>query len=161
MTSSESKHLVLVIAPTGIAAFNINGATIHSTLSIPIINKQSYEIDGNKLKKLQERLHNIIYFIIDEKSMVGRRMMGLINMRLRQAFPENKDEPFGGRSIIMFGDFGQLPPVLDVPMYANDISHDTNSNNGIASYKQFREVYKLDVVQRQSGESEEQRSFRT
>lgn len=92
--------------------------------------------------------------------MVGRRMLGLIDMRLRQAFPDQSNEPYGGRSIIMFGDFGQLPPVLDLPMFSNDASRDTNSNNGIASYKHLLEVYKLDIVQRQSGESEEQKEFR-
>ena len=92
--------------------------------------------------------------------MVGRRMLGLIDIRLRQAFPETKNEPFSGRSIIMFGDFGQLPPVLDLPMYTNDASRDTSSNHGLTAYKQFNEVYELDIVQRQSGESEGQRSFR-
>ena len=101
-----------------------------------------------------------MYFIVDEKSMVRRRMLALIDMRLRQIFPENANEPFGGRSIIMFGDFGQLPPVLDLPMYAVNASRDTLSNNGIASYKQFREVYKLEIIQRQSGNSEEQQCFR-
>ena len=67
--------------------------------------------------QLQDRLKDIRYIIIDEKSMVGRRMLALIDMWLRQAFPEHNNEPFGGRSIIMFGDFGQLPPVLDLPMY--------------------------------------------
>src|ERR1043165_10259948 len=60
----------------------------------------------------------------------------------------------------MFEDFGQLPPMLDLPMYANDNTCDEISNNGIASYQQFREVYKLEVVQRQSEESEEQQGFR-
>ena len=60
----------------------------------------------------------------------------------------------------MFGDFRQLPSVLDLPMYANDNTHNEISNNGIASYQQFREAYKLEVVQRQSGESEEQQGFR-
>jgi hypothetical protein len=154
--AERSKDPVIVNAPTGVAAFNISGATIHSTLSIPIFNKKSYELDGNRLKQLQERLQNVIYIIIDEKSMVGRRMIGIIDIRLRQAFPESKDKPFGGRSIILFGDFGQLPPVLDLPMYANDKSGDEMSNNGIATYKQFREAYKLDVIQRQSGDSEKQ-----
>jgi hypothetical protein len=49
--------------------------------------------------------------------MVGCRMLTLIDMRLRQAFSEHSNEPFGGRSIILFGDFGQLPPVFDLPMY--------------------------------------------
>ena len=72
MVGSGSKHLALVIAPTGVAAFNINGATIHSMLSIPIMNKNNYDLDGKRLKQLQERLQNITYLIIDEKSMVGR-----------------------------------------------------------------------------------------
>ena len=87
-------------------------------------------------------------------------MLSLIDKRLRQAFPENKNKPFGGRSIIMFRDFGQLPPVLDLPMYTTNTSWDITSNDGIACYKQFREVYKLDVVQRQSGNSDTQKSFR-
>ena len=150
-----SESPVQVVAPTGVAAFNINGTTIHSTLSIPILNNKDFELGSNRLKELQERLQNIIYLIIDEKSMVGRRMLALIDMRLRHAFPENKNEAFGGRSVILFGNFGQLPPVLDLPMYATNVSHDTKSNDGITAYKQFREVYKLDIVQRQSGETEE------
>src|SRR3954466_12248647 len=112
----ESKVPVKVIAPTGVASFNINGMTIHSTLSIPICNNKRRDLDGNRLKQLQERLKNVIYLIIDEKSMVGRRMLALVDKRLREAFPEHKNEPFGGWSIILFGDFGQLPPVMDLPM---------------------------------------------
>ena len=48
------------------------------------------DIDGKWLKQLQKRLHKIHYIIIDEKSMVGRRMLGLIDMRLRQAFSEKR-----------------------------------------------------------------------
>src|ERR1700722_11402912 len=154
---------VIVLAPTGVAAFNINGATIHSMLSIPIINDKrgkGLDIDGERLKQLQERLQGVHYVIIDEKSMVGRRMLAQIDTRLRQAFPENKNVPFGGRSIILFGDFGQLPPVLDLPMYTTNISRNETSNNGIASYKNFSEACKLDIIQRQSGDSEEQKAFR-
>ena len=101
----------------------------------------------------------MIYIVIDEKSMVGHRMLGLIDMRLWQAFPKHSNEPFGGRSIILLGDFGQLPPVLDLPMYAN-ISRDPLSNNGLAAYNQFKEACKLDVIQRQSGNTKEQQDFR-
>ena len=87
-------------------------------------------------------------------------MFGRIDTRLRQAFPEKANESFGRRSTILFGDFRQLPPVLDLPMYTNNISQDTNSNKGIGTYKDIREVYELDIVQRQSGESEDQRVFR-
>ena len=64
---SGSKPPVLVIAPTGVAAFNINGATIHSTLSIPLCNTKNLELDNKRLKQLQERLQNVVYLIINEK----------------------------------------------------------------------------------------------
>lgn len=108
---------------------------------------------------MQQRLENVEYIIVDEKSMVGRRMLALVDMRLRQAFPEHSNKPFGGRSIILFGDFGQLPPVLDLPIYST-VLRDPLSNDGIAAYRQFQEVYKLDVIQRQSGNSEQQQNFR-
>ena len=149
----ESSPLVK-LAPTGVAAFNIRGATIHSTLSIPV-SSSNFDIDGKRLKNLQEKLHDVIYIIIDEKSMVGRRMLSLIDIRLHAAFPEHKNQPFGGRSVILIGDFGQLPPVIDVPMYAQGLARDPLSNDGIVGYSQFREVYRLGIVQRQSGDSEE------
>ena len=83
----------------------------------------------------------------------------MINMRLRKVFPEHNNELFGGRSIILFGNFGQLPPVLNLPMYAR-IKRDALSNDGFAAYRQFREVYKLETIQRQSGDSIEQQKFR-
>lgn len=92
--------------------------------------------------------------------MVGRRMLAVIEVRLRQAFPENSNKPFGGRSIIILGDFGQLPPVLNVPMFSTNTSRDANSNNGIVAYKHIREVFKLDVILRQTGNSNEQKKFR-
>ncbi|RHZ78599.1 hypothetical protein Glove_159g42 [Diversispora epigaea] len=106
-----------------------------------------------------EKLKDVKYIIIDEKSMIGCRILALVDMWLRQAFPKYKNEPFGSRSIVIFGDFGQLPPVLDLPMYT-DVLRDPLSNNGHATYLLFQEVYKLDVVQRQSGNSKEQEEFR-
>src|SRR6266542_7141122 len=89
MCGEESNPPVIVIASTGVVAFNINGATIHSTLSILICNdKRLVDIDGERLKQLQERINIIHYIIIDEKSMVGRRMLGLIDTCLRQIFSE-------------------------------------------------------------------------
>ncbi|GET60560.1 ATP-dependent DNA helicase PIF1-like [Rhizophagus irregularis DAOM 181602=DAOM 197198] len=156
MAGTGSKSPIVVLVPTGVAAFNINGRTIYSKLSIPIINDaKRLDIQGERLKQLQNKLKEVRYVIIDEKSMVGRRMFALIDMRLRQAFPEHNNEPFGGRSVIMLGDFGQLPPVRDLPMYAST-KRDELSDSGFVAYKQFKEAYKLNVVQRQSGNSKEQ-----
>jgi len=46
MAGKEGKSPVLVIAPTGVAAFNINRVTIHSTLSVPIMNDKKYELNS-------------------------------------------------------------------------------------------------------------------
>ncbi|GBB94108.1 hypothetical protein RclHR1_22940002 [Rhizophagus clarus] len=144
-------------------SLNINGTTIHLMLSIPIINNKrsnKLEIDGERLKQLQERLQGVHYVIIDKLSMVGRRMLAKIDTRLRQGFSENRNVPFGKRSIILFSNFGQLPPVLDLLMYTTNTSRDASSNNGIVLYKSFLEACKLDVIERQNGDSEEQRTFR-
>jgi len=87
-------------------------------------------------------------------------MLALLDMRLRQIFPEQQNKAFGGRSVILVGNFGQLPPVLDEPIYSQIPRRDPLSTDGISAYRSFREVYKLDIVQRQLGESEEQRNFR-
>ena len=58
------------------------------------------------------------YILIDEMRFIGRNLLTHIDARLRQAFPESAYVPFGGRSIILVGDLGQLPPVMDKPVYA-------------------------------------------
>ena len=75
-------------------------------------------MSGDHLKNLQDSLNSVIYLIIYEKSMVGQWMLALIiDIRLHQAFSEKQNLPFGGCSIILVGDFGQLPPVLEKPIY--------------------------------------------
>ena len=73
----------LLTAFFGIAAFNINGKTIHSTLQLPIKNKRNHELKGNSLKKIQEDLDGVKYIIIDEFSTVGQKMLGWIDSRCR------------------------------------------------------------------------------
>ena len=75
-------------------------------------------MSGDHLKNLQNSLNSVIYLIIYEKSMVGQRMLSLVDMRLHQAYLEQQNKAFGGCSIILVGDFGQLPPVFDEPMYS-------------------------------------------
>ncbi|EXX69416.1 Pif1p [Rhizophagus irregularis DAOM 197198w] len=159
MNNGAETSPVIVLAPTGIAAFNIYGTMIYSTLSI-LINSSNLNIEGEQLKNLQKKLNEVNYVIIDEKSMLGRCILFVVDSRLRTVFPEHQNQPFGDRSVILVGDFGQLPPVIDEPMYSKKPRHDSLSNDGMNVYNQFREVYRLDAVCRQSGNSPEQRLFR-
>ena len=88
------------------------------------------------------------YFIIDEMSMVGHHFLALIDLWLRQVFSDYSNISFGSRSIIIVGDFGQLPPVYDLPIYSQDPrSSDHLSEDGRIAYSQFQEAYKLEAVE--------------
>ena len=105
-----------VAAPTGVAAFNIEGHTLHSLLSLPTKGKYK-DLEGERLRHMQQSLAGMHYLIVDEMSMVGRKMFGQVDKRLCQVFPHHAGQLFGGCSCLLFGDFGQLPPVMDLPLY--------------------------------------------
>jgi ATP-dependent DNA helicase PIF1 len=92
-------------APTGVAAYNINGRTLHSLFRLPIKTKNYDALTPENLKYLQNNLHDIGYLIIDEKSMVGLRVLCFLNCRLREIFPARARDPFAGINIILIGDF--------------------------------------------------------
>ena len=80
------KDHLCVAAPTGVAAFNVDGYTLHSLLSLPI--KGDFkDLEGKRLQTIQQTLAGVNYIIIDEMSMVGRKMFGQVDRRLRQVFP--------------------------------------------------------------------------
>ena len=58
------------------------------------------------------------YLIIDEMSMLGRKLFGQVDQRLRQAFPHRAGEALGWCSCLLVGDLGQLTPVMDLPLYS-------------------------------------------
>ena len=71
---------ILHVAPTGIAAFNIHGSTLHQALSIPV--HGNVRLNAQQLLLLQGRLMPINYIILDEKSMVGRKLLSKVDCRL-------------------------------------------------------------------------------
>ena len=71
-----------------------------------------------KLKKIRQELEGVKFILIDEFGLLGQKHFATIDYNLRQAaIGQNQKEPFGGWSIIMFGDFTQLPPVFDEKLY--------------------------------------------
>jgi energy-coupling factor transporter ATP-binding protein EcfA2 len=102
-----SKQLV-VCAPTGVAALNVGGQTIHSLFRLPIGVIADHDIDQSaEVKKL---LNTIETLVIDEVSMVNADLLDAIDRSLRQARGK-PFEPFGGVQIVLFGDPFQLAPV--------------------------------------------------
>ncbi|XP_046348179.2 uncharacterized protein LOC124128768 [Haliotis rufescens] len=125
---------VLLVAPTGVAAFNINASTIHSALSIGIDAKLPYQPLGEeKVNSLRSKLQSIHILIIDEISMVDHKLLSYIHGRLRQIKQTADYSPFGNVSVIAVGDFYQLPPVKGTPLYVGTNGFDLwNDNFSIA-----------------------------
>ena len=147
-----------VTATTGKAAYNIRGVTIHSLLKLPIGSRGNKDLTGQSLCRLQENVNNIGYIIIDEYSMLGQVTFGWIDKRCNQATGSN-DKVFGGKSLILTGDPGQLPPVADKPLYHTKPSNAVGEQ-GYQAYHIFDKVVTLTVNQRVQGMTPEQVQFR-
>jgi len=107
--NSKGKNII-VLAPTGVAALNAGGQTIHSFFRFPHHPIQSSQI--KKVAKSKRALYeNIDMIIIDEISMVRADMLDNIDAFLRKNGPE-KGRSFGGVRMVFFGDLFQLPPVI-------------------------------------------------
>lgn len=107
----KSKKKMVVLAPTGVAALNIKGQTIHSFFRF------KPDITLDKVKKVDERKgREPIYkkldtIVIDEISMVRADLLDCVDKFLR-INGKSKDLPFGGIQMIFIGDLYQLPPVI-------------------------------------------------
>lgn len=110
--SNPDEVKVILCAPTGKAAHNINGNTIHSTFCIPANSGFTYKpLDMEQLNIYRLKYKELRVILIDEISMVGCKMFNFINCRLQEIM--GTQERFGGVSIIAIGDLFQLKPVMD------------------------------------------------
>ena len=116
--TTKKKHVVL--APTGIAAINAGGATLHSFFKIPFHPilpndvrfaerhiKETLKYSGEKRKIIRE----LELIIIDEISMVRADIIDFVDKVLR-IYSDNRREPFGGKQVLLVGDIYQLEPVV-------------------------------------------------
>ncbi|EAQ86310.1 hypothetical protein CHGG_07563 [Chaetomium globosum CBS 148.51] len=147
------KSPILRAAPTGVASNQINGQTLHSLLRLPIDgNYRPLTETPTVLGNLQRVFAGVRYLVIDEKSMLGLKTLGWIDRRLREIFPEKNDFFFGGLSVILIGDFFQLPPVLNKPIYAEyDRLMKEMEVAGLNAYRAFEHSVFLETIQRQHG----------
>ncbi len=108
---STTKKKVVVLAPTGIAALNVRGQTIHSFFGFPprLLNRS--EIEKRKNSSVYKNLDMVI---IDEISMVRADVIDNMDYFLR--INRNINIPFGGIQMVFFGDLFQLPPIVSTPV---------------------------------------------
>lgn len=106
--SWNTEKQLVISAPTGVAALNVGGQTIHSLFRLPIGVIADHDIQQSA--ELRKLLNTIDTLVIDEVSMVNADLMDAIDRSLRQA-RQRSAEPFGGVQIVLFGDPYQLAPV--------------------------------------------------
>lgn len=114
----KSPKRMVVLAPTGIAAINAGGMTIHSFFQLPFspyipgITFGSGEQKRYQFSKLKRNIiRSIDLLVIDEISMVRSDLLDAIDSVLRQ-YRKRHDLPFGGVQLLMIGDLQQLAPVV-------------------------------------------------
>ena len=116
--NTKKKHIIL--APTGIAAINAGGSTLHSFFKLPfhplLPNDSMYSVRNirNTLKYNSEKIkiiREVELIIIDEISMVRADIIDFIDKVLR-VYCRNMREPFGGKQLLLVGDIYQLEPVV-------------------------------------------------
>ena len=100
---------MVVLAPTGLAAVNVGGQTIHSFFGLPPRLVRPDDIRRSRNGRLMRRLK---FLVIDEVSMVRSDLMWAIDQSLRVNRGRPR-EPFGGVRLALFGDLHQLPPVVN------------------------------------------------
>ena len=109
----NSRKRVVVVAPTGIAAINAGGVTIHSFFQLPLhpfIPGAKIESKFAFSKEKRSIIKTIDLLIIDEISMVRSDLLDAVDSVLRRF--RNRNKPFGGVQLLMIGDLQQLTPVV-------------------------------------------------
>ena len=147
----------IVLAPTGIAALNAGGTTIHSQLMLRpgLLNPLALDplTDGNRCRVIRAAKT----VVVDEISMVRSDLFCAMDARFREvASGENRRRPFGGRQMILVGDFMQLPPVTGIAAEEKFIDERMGGpfafQTDLWAAAMFRTVF-LRTAHRQSGDA--------
>jgi hypothetical protein len=115
----KSQHKTyLLTAPTGVAAQNVGGLTIHSALRLTQ-SESGYQSLAFYDLEFKKKLQSIQVLIIDETSMVSASLFNFISNLFARI--HNSDIAFGGISVIVVGDLAQLPPVRGEPIFYSSV----------------------------------------
>ena len=130
---------IQLTAYTGVAAFNIGFGAKTACSAFQIFPKAAWhtELSGPAFQKLEQTWAEAILLIVDEVSFIGRAFFARMHFRMQQGrrryFSENGLDPnehiFGGVSIVLVGDFGQLEPIDDWSMVDMEATYNTCPKN--------------------------------
>ena len=139
-----------LVAPTGAAALNIGGSTLHSVFKLFGKLRDLHPLQGEAERRFQLEFANVRFIICDEYSMVGCILLSAVNKRCQQA-KANYQEAFGGMHFYLIGDIKQLPPVMNTSFYQplRDIKS-LEAKEGKAIFDSFQRCFFLTTSQRQS-----------
>ncbi|CAF1532473.1 unnamed protein product, partial [Rotaria sp. Silwood1] len=115
---TKRMQMMRKLAPTGIAAAEIGGMTIHSFLGEQRNSGKPRTIKPGDLK-LEKEWRLVEYLLIDEMSMVGLNLLAKLNRIICSAKRVDPQVPFGGVNVIFFGDYLQYRPVYDAPLHTD------------------------------------------
>ncbi|MDU1891934.1 MAG: helix-turn-helix domain-containing protein [Dysgonomonas sp.] len=146
---------IIVAAPTGVAAINAGGVTLHSLLQLPFEpftpnfeGKKKLDFHFKLRKSKIEMLRELDLLIIDEVSMLRADVLDAIDYMLRRY--RNNQQPFGGVQMLFIGDMYQLPPVVQSsewellkPYYASPFFFDALVlQNNMPLYIELKTIYR-------------------
>ena len=110
---TDSNNTIQIAAPSGAAAFNVQGSTLHSLLNIGVAHPEN-ELSEKRKEQLTEQLQRLLILIIDERSMISSKVLAVTERNTRECIynGQNSTELWGGLPVVLlFGDDYQLMPV--------------------------------------------------
>jgi hypothetical protein len=167
----KSYKSVLMIAHTGVACSNMGGgaATIDSVFKLGGTSSHE-DLEGDRLESLVKALAGVYLIVVDEISMVGAAQFEMLHRRLEQvarsrwrARTMGMEPPldmgdFGGFSVLLVGDFGQMPPILASSLIGAAILDRGNAitrcraASGQRRFQRLQNVIMLRRIYRQAGQ---------
>ncbi|XP_053378668.1 uncharacterized protein LOC128548229 [Mercenaria mercenaria] len=148
--NEPSKPTILLMAPTGTAAFNIGGCTVHSSFLLPTKITEIYrKLSDSTCNQLRVQLCQLKVVVIDEISMVSLKAFNYIDKRLQQI--KDSSQPFGGISVIAVGDLYQLRPF---GKYVFDSFSDIMQNLAGLTWQELFTIFELKQIMRQKDDIE-------
>ena len=113
---ADGRKRLAVVAPTGVAAINAGGMTIHSLFQLPFglhlpgVQRGDHKQPHRFSRKKIDVIRSLDLLVIDEISMVRADLLDAVDEALRRY--RDCSRPFGGTQLLMIGDLHQLPPVV-------------------------------------------------